>query len=400
MSFWTPRFQVIAQSVLYRSTLTIGNLIAWSFIPILIYKRMGEISPIFLNAIVYFLGIWLTFIISSFLMEKIGILRAYRLSFFIQGIAALAYALAIDSFVQYYLILSFISGLGEGFFWPIFNYFRLNEVTGSTRTAFINSMQSLGIILGILIPVFAGALIDFSDTFFYSFALVAVLYFITASFPFTFNRDMTSKISFQEIKTLLSKTRFQVYQFFALIGIALREIITWSFAIIPFLLLQSEFGVGVLNSAIGIVAAIAIFVAKSKSLQQRLNFAFVSLWLQLLVNTVFVVFWSTPVLFFRSLLSQFLNPFISTARSDLKLNITEKILGKSKEESAIELNLVNETVILAARLLGLGGMFVILESFSVEQAESVIKIALVLASTGLIFTLQLLKKLYSTKVKA
>lgn len=360
---------------------TIVNLFAWAFFSILIYRETQEVQSIFEAFGMYYIGVYISFVVVTFLLDRIGYLGAYRLSMLAKSLCAFLIFLITFDFESYFLIASLFYGLSAGAIWPVFNSYLVKDVVGDERTALIGSVTSISLLLRVFIPTGAGAIISFTNGYEVTFLIATAIYFLAMLYPFKSNLKTDSKISSAEVSSIIGSKFFTPFFAITFFRSLFTTAITVSMTLVPFLFLESEFNVGVLASVSAFIAAIMAFADKKASEKSREELGAFGWILYAISNLIFVFIWTAPVLIFRSLTLPFTIALGDTSRQDLDVNIREKILGKNLKESAREMNLVVETIFLFARLSSLGIIIFLLEIFSSNQ-EGVVRAAI---GAGVVF---------------
>jgi hypothetical protein len=279
-----------------------------------------------------------------------------------------------------YVFFAVFLGFPRGVYWATHHYFNLKELHGFSREVVINISQGIKLLLSILLPILAGSLITLRGDYKLIFFLSIIVYFFAAVFPFRFNKVPHSKLTMGEVVKITKKKCFDKYALLTMLITIFNTIFTLLFSIIPFLLIGEELGVGALASFVGIVAAfISIFECKI-SYRNRVKIGFLGYFLLGLVNVILSAIWSLPSLFLRSI-----GVTLSTATSDtienaIDYETRELILGNFKNESALEMNLINETLHFIARVVTLTVLYLVVSR--VEDVIQLIRTLIILLAFG------------------
>jgi hypothetical protein len=261
-----------------------------------------------------------------------------------------------------------IRGFSRGVYWPADNAYTLKEMHGMDRGRVISILQSMALILNIIIPVLVGALITFSEDYRYVFILGAVLFFSSIVIPFSYSKKTRSSIRTKEIQYIFKRPHFNKFALTSATYAGFLSIFEILFLIVPFLLLEEEFSVGILGSVIGVAAALTAWLDSKTTLKQRIQLGFAGYIIYASTTMILGLIWTVPVLFMRSVGLAFTNSVGSPARDDLDFRVRENILGSYNDESALEMNIVVELVYLLGRIFCIGTCIVL---FSIHEMDLV-----------------------------
>ncbi len=237
---------------------------------------------------------------------------------------------------------------------------------GLERGRIISLLQSIVLLLQIVIPVLSGALITYTGGYDYTFLLGTFILIGSVFIPYSFNKKAKSKISSDEIVRVLKKKGIGIYSVLSIIQSAFNSLFAVLFMIIPYILIGEEFGVGALSSTIGFAAVLVAWLDSKPSFKVRIQLGYIGF----IIYTIFTMFlaavWTIPSLVIRSLALAFTQSVSAPALVDIDYRIREKILGEFQNESALEMNLIAETLYIFGRVIILG--FVIL-FFSISNSN-------------------------------
>jgi hypothetical protein len=363
------RDELLSQFVFFNMSFAIVDIVLWSFYAILLYRATGQFEALILDRLIHFTSLWIGFVNGSFLVNRFGYRNIFRLSFLLQSVSALLVVVFLSEISSMYIFFAVILGFPRGIYWATHHYFNLKELHGVSREVVINISQGVKLVLSILLPILAGSLITLRGDYKLVFFLSAIIYFFASVFPFRFNKVPQSKLTMKEVVMITKKKCFNKYSLLTMLITVFNTIFTLLFSIVPFLLIRDEFGVGALASFVGIIAAfISIFECKI-SYRNRIKIGLLGYFILGIVNVVFSVIWSLPSLFLRSI-----GVTLSTATSDtienaIDYETRELILGNFKNESALEMNLINETLHFTARIVTLTTLYLV-----VSGAEEIIQL--------------------------
>lgn len=378
--------QLLSQFITFKTVMILTNLIVWSYYYILLFEETGSFSILLLENLIYLIGLGIGFFICTFFIDRTGYLASFKFSAILQAISMLLILAYIHDLATLFPLFAVIRGLGHGWYWPIEHLFNLKELHGAGRGRLISLMESLNLMLQIVVPILAGALISFTNGYQMTFAVGGIIYLATLFLPFDYNQKSNSRISSKEITAILKMKNFIPFALLSFLMAGSMSLFNVMWLIIPYLLLKEEFSVGVLGSIVGLIAALTAWMDSKFSFKTRLNLGYFGFVIYTVFTFLMGLMWSIPFLVFRSMAVAFTNSVGTPARADLDYRIREKILKDYKNESALEMNMIVEIIYTLARIVFLTAFILI---FSAEdtmaQSEEKLKVLVILFSPIMLF---------------
>lgn len=385
------------QFVFFKILLNIIDLMVWGYYGILLLKNTDSIREIALNFILFYVFIWIGHVLSSFLLDRLGYLKIFKLSFGVQAITLLFMTLYLPEISNYFLIFSALRGFARGLFWPAHDNFYLKEVLPKERTEVISFNQSLVSLTNVVIPISAGALISFTESYLYVFLFTILICLVGVIFPFDDTLKSNSNIKSREITRILRKKLFWKFAAICFLDNAASQTLGMIMSFVPFYIIGTEFGVGALLSFVGLCSAITSYLYRKDLLDKKIKIAYYSWGIYSLVYIALSIFWNIYFLIIRSIWINIIFITGEATKIDLDIRIREKILGDFKMESAVEMNLVVETVYLFARITSLAIFILIMDRFKGDTID-LLRITVVILSLIMYITFHLVVKLYHEKL--
>ena len=378
--------QVVNQLFIYKITGVLVGLIVWAYYYILLYKKTGSIQVLLLDFLIFMLAQFLGFLIFSFFVDKIGYLKSFRVSSIAHALTLGLILLFLNRLPELYVIFAVLRGISIGVYWPIDHSIYLKDLHGSERGKILSLIQSFILLLKIIIPALAGALISYSGNYNYTFVLGIALCVGSVFIPFSYNKKTRSKITSKEIVRILNMQNIGLYSLISIFKGAINSMIIILFMIIPYILIGEEFGVGTLYSFVGFLAAIIAWINSNSSFNVRLRLGY----LGASINAVFTLFlsivWTIPALVIRSFAMAFTQSVSVPIKDELDYRIKEKILKEFQNESAIEMNIIVETFYLIGRIIAIAFLIIIFtissEHDNLNYVDNTLR--LIIAVTGVL----------------
>ncbi|MCA9381594.1 MFS transporter [Candidatus Dojkabacteria bacterium] len=343
--------QLLNQFVTFRTAMVLTSLIVWSYYYILLFQETGSIFTLMLEYLLFMLGLYVGFVVCTFFLDRTGYLMSFKISSLLQALSMFLILAYIKDLPVLFPIFAIIRGIGHGWYWPIEHSFNLKEMHGHERGQIISLMEGINLLLQIAVPALAGALISFTEGYEMTFLVGGIIYLGTLFIPFNYNQKAVSKIRGSEITAILKRDYFFIFAFLSFVMTGVTSLYGVLWLIIPYLLLKEEFGVGILASIVGLIAATTAWMDSKYSLRTRTQLGYVGFFIYSFFTFLMAIVWTIPFLVLRSMALAFTNSVGTPARSDIDYRIREKLLRDFKDESALEMNLVVETIYAFSRIV-------------------------------------------------
>jgi YQGE family putative transporter len=375
--------QLTHQYFSFKLLVSSTDLIVWSYYTILLFRETNSFSVIAFENLIFFISLWVGSIIASFYIDRLGYLRSYKVSFFMGLITLILLLVLNKNLGSLYILFAIFRGLAQGFYWSVEHAINLKEFQGLSRERAIYTAQSFIQILKIVVPIVVGAIIIYFGGYSAIFFIGIGVNLIALCIPFNYNKKPASRIHIEEITSILKSPYLKTYALYTGYFSGIASLYGVFFTIIPFILLGNEFNVGVLSSLIGICVALIALWERRISSKNKIRGGYIGYTIYILATIVLTVVWTVPILIMRTLLVSFSTVLGDSAFQDLNYKVREKILGSSKKESATEMNLITETIILISRIFALT-IFILIISTIEDPTNTIRLIAGLLCSYPLI----------------
>ncbi len=385
------------QLYFFRIVFTIVDLVTNSFYYILLFKVTNQFTPLFIDMIIYFLAQWIGLIIGSVIIPRFGYIKIFKAGFFFHTIAMILLIVNINNLVFLYPIFAVLRSFPRGLYWAVNNNYLLKELPQKSRSMAISDMASITYILQIVLPVLIGSTVTLDGNYSILFIIAGSISFVSLFFPWKYNKKPKTHITISEINNIIRNKKFNSFGTLLLLEAGFNACFTLSFAIVPYLLIKNEFGVGALLSLINLIAAIFAFMERSKKAEKVKIISYFGTFISGISNIIFVLIWSFPALIFRSIFSTLGDSLYTPFIDKLDLNIRDKILGNNINQSSSEMIIVVETIFTVGRVL-----FLLLFLFLlviINDNESIFKIIIAINGFWVIYLLSSFMKLDNSKRK-
>jgi hypothetical protein len=327
---------------------------------IFLYRNSFDLKVLVIDTLLVAISSWVGYICGVFYIHKSGYLKALRLSFFLLFVVSLITLLVIPAIRTVYPLLSIMRGIPLGIGAAVIDTFLLKEFASASRSRFFNINLSIEFIIAVVLPVIIGGIITYLDGYRLTFMLAALVYLAALLVPIHYNKRPKSLTSLSDELHMIKKKGIKEFNLNTAVTAGADELNVLLIAIVPFLLLKSEFKVGVVTSAVAIFAAITAFLARDLSYGRQIRLGYFGNSGRLVSNFLLAIVWTPWAVIFQGLVNKGLAAFNDPVFRRLRLSSAEGVLGTDLNKEALELNLVTATMSLIGQIIALSTFLVIL----------------------------------------
>lgn len=375
----------------------VSGLLVTAVLPfyyIALYKATDTLSTFFVDRVFIFIGLWMGIVIFSFLVDRLGYVASYKVSYALQAVSFVVIFLLFDRIDDLFILFALLIGISRGTFWPIFHSVMLKEFPKTERGSLLNVIASMYRIQEIFIPIMVGAMIQFTGRTEYIFGLTAIVYFAVTLVSWRYNKKPRSKIQSKEINSILKSNTFKLYSIVLFADDAINMMFASLLFIVPFILIGSEFGVGIFATVMGVVAALSSYYERNQPERLRITFAYGGYLLHGVMTVALSILWTVPALAVRGMSATLMGSISTPVMDSYEMQTRAKILGDTLEESAIELNMIMETIRMLSRVTVFTSVFILVE-YLVSDPEDFIRIFIFIIAFAQLVTFTLMQRLAS-----
>ncbi|BCX13579.1 MAG: hypothetical protein KatS3mg085_111 [Candidatus Dojkabacteria bacterium] len=361
-----PKNVLMSEFIVFKTGFILSNLLVWNFYQILLYRATNDLTIIILEYLIFYLSLWVIFIVGTMILDSAGYLFAMRFMYSMSLIPIIATLLLIDEIGEKYMVIAVLRSIPHGLYWAVHHTFYIKELHGQERSVFINTQKSLELILGIVIPFMVGSLVSFDESYVSLFLLGFLVQLGLFLVPWKYNKLPQNKISSKSILNIVKRKSFLFQGIIFFFDSGINSLFVAIFAIIPFLFLESELGVGSFLSVIGLISALSSYFEAKRSSNFKYKIGLWGYFLRSVFNVVFAALWNFPALFVRSALVVITSSTSDTVKEDLETSTKDLILKDFKSENIEELNIILETIQLFGRIVMLSFTYWLVTNYNPE----------------------------------
>lgn len=304
---------------------------------VFLYRNTFDLKILLIDLLVASCFSLIGYFLGADLIHKRGYMLAMRISLLFSSLAALVAFLFSQNIVDIFIYIAMIRGLASGIFASVTEIYLLREMTNKASNKYLYLNLSVEFLLTTIMPIIIGAIITYGSGYKTTFLMASVIYLIGVLIPKQYNKKPVCNYSLKDLLNVTQKTHFGEYGLNIFIGNGADQLNVFLIAIVPFLILKTEFSVGVLAGLAALIASVVSFYLKDARDKDQTFFGYTGAIGRLVGNLFLAIFWSTPILVIRGLFTNTFSAFNDPVFRKTQIFTAEKILGKDLNKDALEL---------------------------------------------------------------
>lgn len=243
----------------------------------------GNIGSVGLFNLIYYAAIFITFLLSSYIIKRVSRVWAVRVSILLTCSSILLILVLQGQLEKFYLMLAGVWGAAQGVYWASMHTFTTEALGGKKMAGYVIWYTALSSLTRVIFPFTLGAVIQYANKGF-GVAVLVMLCISVVLLAFTFvmreqRKNGTVGLSMRKFFRHLRKeghTRRTWSQFFIQMLFPLQSIVTVCITILIVLEFRNNFSLGALTSVFSGVAVLTITfyrIVKSQRIKTIVFFA-------------------------------------------------------------------------------------------------------------------------------
>lgn len=333
----------------------------------LIYRATNSFYYIIFFYYLMYITCSVTFIVFSFIFKMKNPGNLFRIAIMFQIILALFGIVFFKHLTGLFFVSGYfvIRGLYEGSIWLGRHSSIIIGINDKNRNSFVLKLQTFNLVVSALAPAVSGAVISFAGSFIklsgggipsgylYVFIVSFVLSLVFMIFSPSITFDRGNVISWSNIRRLYCGRKYSAYKYYTVSNLLQNGTLVLCAAIINFLILKTEFNLGIFTSAVSVGAAFFYYFIRkrTKNTTRDLRGKFIALGStgEVVSRLVYFATFSLPGLIAKTFVDIFVVPF-KTLFSD---NIVKKYIDRIETEdgfNVFEVLVFQESLVLVTRV--------------------------------------------------
>ena len=343
----------------------LGGTVYGLYYGIFLYEKTFSLSVLALDGLFGGFGTWAGYLLGIFVIRRFGYGACLKLAFGLWAIVAFVTAIIAGHIAQWFILMAVFKALPAGLYGVAGDTITLRDVKNESRNNFLQVILAFEFLIGVLLPAMVGVLIR-AKGYELSFVLAGFIYLLAFLVPV---RLAKPELYFNVLETLRTFRRpwYPQHATNRTLSSGFNQLNGFMLTIIPFILLKDELKVGVLTSAIALMAGMVSLIVRRMKSQQKLRFGYGAYFIRAMVSLLFVCIWSAPILMVWQLINKLATPLHDPLQKGLDIHNDSLILGKDTQQKALQINVLNNTLLLIGMTLAYGSFFFITRSTTAQQ---------------------------------
>lgn len=346
---WLKNLSAAKQFFLARTTYDWAIYVFDTFYMTTVFKESGEVKEVVLNIIVTLLTIYVGFLLGSIFLKRLGAEVNLKLSFVMYLITGIVGVYLSQLGIVSFLLISSIRGISEGFYWVSANFVELVGVPHDSRSKIYSIFQSSYGVFTLVAPVILGYLLTTFNTFLPIYVIFCLFWIVGLLIPFNFKVNNKISFSFLKFQQILRHPQIVSYTILKFMQSTMWMLDWFTYALIPYLVLGSEFNMGILLTVSALVQIAVSFFTRNLAVKNKSEWGGGLIAVSGVFTALFAFNFTTFFLYLSNIVSNITGSVATPAEFDLGMRATNKI--EEGKDIGNELNLYQESVFTVARIL-------------------------------------------------
>lgn len=335
-----------------------------------LYRNTFSLSVLAIDGLFGGFGCYAAYVVGIWLLRKLGYNSTIKLAFGLWALVSVLTAVIAGHVSEWYIAMAVLRAFPGGLFAASTDAIMLREVGNSSRQGFLQLQLGIEFVATVILPAAVGALISFSGGYQWTFLLAALIYCSALVLPM---RLAKPQLEF-DLKGMLQTFRRPLYGRHATnrtLAAGFNQTNAFVMMIIPFLLLKNELKIGILTSAIALIAAGVSFAMRKLRSTSRVRAGYAAYMVRGVMSLAFVFGWSAPLLFVWQLVGKVMTPLHDPLQKGLDFHNDSLILGEELQTKALHINVLNNTLLLVGTTIAYGGFYYVLHTSPAQQQAAI-----------------------------
>lgn len=292
------------------------------------------------------------------IVRRYGYGWCIRLAFGGWALVSLLTALVAGHIAEWFMLLAVVKAIPGGMYGATTDTMMLREVGNAARNSFLQVKLALEFLATVILPTLIGALLHFSGGYQLAFLLAGLVYALALFVPLRLKRPELH-FNVRETLAIFQRPLYRRHAANRMMGAGFNQLNGFVIMIIPFLLLKDELKLGLLTSAIALLAGIVSLVMRKVKTSRKLRLGYTSYAIRALGGLLFVSMWTAPILMVWQLINKLVTPLHDPLQQGLDIHNDRLIMGDDVRDKALNINVLNNTLLLVGSTVAYGAFYLI-----------------------------------------
>jgi hypothetical protein len=354
----------------------VGGTVYGLYYGVFLYRHTFSLSVLALDGLMGGIGTYLGYILGVMAVRRFGYSWCIRVAFALWAIICGGTALISGHIAAWFMLIAVLKAIPGGLYAANADVIMLREVKVGARSGFFRLNLAVEFIATIILPTLVGAMVHFTGGYNYAFLAAAAMYACGLLVRTKLPRP-TLSFNLSESLSLFRRPLYRTHALNRTVANGMNQLNAFAITIIPFLILQNEFSMGLLTSLGALAAAVIAFAANKIKRKHQEDVAYGAHGLRTAAAIVFAHGWSAPLMGAWQTVGKLMTPLHDPVQQGLDIQNDSLILGKDARRHALQINLVNNTLALIGTTVAFS-LFLLLLQASHEQQRTILQSLLVM----------------------
>ncbi|HET9174403.1 MAG TPA: hypothetical protein VFN56_03925 [Candidatus Saccharimonadales bacterium] len=349
----------------YLRTLYVFTIINWiggtaygMYYGIFLYRHTMSLHVLALDGVCSGLGAYLGYLLGVRVVRRRGYGTTIKISFGLMAAVAVCTALLTQHIAAWYLGMAILRALPGGLYSAVADVIMLRDIDSPARGRVLHSTLAIEYMAGVVLPTLIGSLIRWSHGYRLAFLLSGAIYVSALVIPVR----LPKPVLYCDVRAVMGMFKRPLYVphiVNRMVGAGFNQLNAFALTIVPFLMFKNELKLGLVTSAMALIAGCVSLGVKRIRSRSQLHVGYAAYVVRFIGTSIFVSVWTAPFLVAWQLLNKLVTPVHDPLQQSLDIQNDQLILGKSVKDAALSMNVLNNTLLLIGSSAGYGLFFLI-----------------------------------------
>ncbi|HET8708847.1 MAG TPA: hypothetical protein VFL85_01050, partial [Candidatus Saccharimonadales bacterium] len=336
----------------------VGGIVYGLYYGVFLYKNTFSLSVLAIDGLLGGLGCWLGYVLAIYLVRRLGYGRSLKIAFVVWAFVCFLTACIAGHIAQWFMLLAVLKALPGGMSTATTDAIMLREVKLQARDSFLQVKLALEFMATVILPTVVGALLHFSAGYQLAFLLAGIIYLSAVFVPVHLPKPLL-QLNVREVLGMFKRPLYPRHAANRTLAAGFYQLNGFVIMIIPFLLLQDELKLGLLTSAIALLASIVSLAVRKVKTEKKMKLGYASYTVRALTGGLFIMSWTAPVLMVWQLINKVATPLHDPLQQGLDIHNDSLIMGTDVQAKALHINILNNTLLLVGTTVAYGAFYFI-----------------------------------------
>lgn len=353
---------------IFTSLSWVGGSMYGLYYGIFLYRHTFSLSVLALDGLFGGVGTWLGYLVGVAMVRRYGYAATIRAALVGWAVVAFGTALIAPHIAEWFMALAVLKTIPAGLYSATCDTIMLRELKATARNTFLQAVLGIEFFVTVVLPSVVGGLVGMGHGQGYrlAFVLAGCLYALGLLVPIVLPRRQLH-FSWRDTLKIFARPLYRRHAANRTAASGFNQLNAFVMTIVPFLMLKSELKVGLLTTACALAAGIVSIAMRRTRPAKHLRIGYGAYTIRGLVSLLFVTVWTAPMLLVWQVVNKLITPMHDPLQQGLDIQNDSLIMGREVGARALQINVLNNTLILIGSTAAYGAFYFIIQAASGEQ---------------------------------